>query len=109
MRTKYPDIVWPIEYRTVAADDIYLSPAFGRASVAISVHQSYKLEYAAFFKDVESIFRNHRGRPHWGKIHWHTARDLQDLYPMWQQFHEVRQRLDPAGRFMNDYLRSVML
>lgn len=109
MCTKYPDIVWPIEYRTVAADDIYLSPAFGRASVAISVHQSYKLEYEAFFKDVETIFRNYRGRPHWGKIHWHTARDLQELYPMWQQFHVVRQRLDPGGRFMNDYLRSVML
>lgn len=108
MRTKYPDIIWPIEYRTVAADDSYLSPAFGRSSVAISVHQSYKLPYEAFFADVEAIFRNYHGRPHWGKIHWHTARDLQDLYPMWQQFHEIRQRLDPAGRFMNAYLRHIM-
>jgi FAD/FMN-containing dehydrogenase len=109
MQTKYPQVTWPIEYRTLGADDIYLSPAYGRASVTISVHQAHHLPYEAFFADVEAIFRNHEGRPHWGKVHSHTASQLRSLYPMWDQFQQVRERLDPQGRFMNDYLRLILL
>jgi FAD/FMN-containing dehydrogenase len=107
MQTKYRDVTWPIEYRTLGADDIYLSPAYGQDSVTISVHQAHNLPYESFFADVEAICRNHRGRPHWGKIHTHTARELRQLYPMWDRFQSVRTRLDPRGRFMNDYLRSI--
>lgn len=109
MLKKHRDITWDVEYRTLAADDIYLSPASGRDAVAISLHQSHDLSYHAFFADAEAIFRNHSGRPHWAKIHTHSARELRALYPMWRQFQEVRRRLDPAGRFMNEYLRGLML
>jgi FAD/FMN-containing dehydrogenase len=109
MLKKHRDITWDVEYRTLAADGIYLSPASGRDAVAISLHQSHDLSYRAFFADAEAIFRNHGGRPHWAKIHTHSARELRALYPMWQQFQEVRRRLDPAGRFMNEYLRGLML
>ena len=64
MQEKYPDVLWPIEYRTLAADDIDLSPAYGRATVTISIHQAAELPYQAFFADAEAIFRNHGGRPH---------------------------------------------
>jgi FAD-linked oxidoreductase len=107
MQRKYPAVTWPIEYRTLGADDIDLSPAYERDSVTISVHQAGELPYQAFFADVEAIFRNYRGRPHWGKIHTHTARELRDLYPMWAHFQAVRTRLDPQGRFLNSYLRSL--
>jgi len=90
MQRRYQDIAWPIEYRTVAADKIPLSPAYGRESVTISVHQAANLPYQPFFADVEAIFRNHRGRPHWGKIHTHRARDLEATYPKWAAFQAVR-------------------
>ncbi len=109
MRRKHPAVTWPIEYRTQRADDIPLSPAFGRETVTISLHQDSSLPYRAFFADAEAIFRNHRGRPHWGKIHGHTARELADIYPQWAQFQEVRQALDPAGIFLNPYLRELLL
>lgn len=108
MRTRYPEIVWPLEYRTLAADDIPLSPAYGRESVTISVHQAAELPYQPFFADVEAIFRNHSGRPHWGKIHSHSARELRALYPLWDQFQTVRHHLDPHGLFLNDYLRLIL-
>ena len=73
-------MTWPIEYRTVAADDIFLSPHFGRGSVTISIHQAHNLPYDSFFAAAEAIFRNHNGRPHWGKIHSHRAKDLYRLY-----------------------------
>ena len=104
---KHAGVRWPVEYRTVGADDIYLSPHHGRASVTISIHQVHDLPHQAFFAAAEAIFRNHRGRPHWGKMHSHTARELRDLYPQWAQFQAVRRRVDPQGRFMNVYLHAI--
>jgi FAD/FMN-containing dehydrogenase len=109
MRTRHPDVFWPVEYRTLAASDIPLSPAFGRAIVTISIHQAVDLPREAFFADAEAIFRNHRGRPHWGKLHTLTARDLRDLYPKFDAFRAVRDRLDPAGRFLNAHLRTLFV
>jgi FAD-linked oxidoreductase len=109
MQTRYPEVIWPIEYRTLAGDDIWLSPAYGRATVTISVHQAAELPYNPFFADVEAIFRNHHGRPHWGKIHSHTARELRALYPHWDDFQQIRTQLDPHGRFLNPHLRTLFL
>jgi FAD/FMN-containing dehydrogenase len=109
MQTRYPDVIWPIEYRTVRADDIPLSPAYGRATVTISIHQAAELPHEPFFRDAEAIFRSHAGRPHWGKLHSHTARELRALYPELDAFRAVRERLDPGGRFLNDHLRTLLL
>jgi len=108
MRSRYPDVVWPVEYRTLAADDIPLSPASGRATVTISVHEAAERPYAAFFADAEAIFRNHRGRPHWGKIHTHDHAALRALYPAWDDFQATRRQLDPKGRFTNAHLATIL-
>jgi FAD/FMN-containing dehydrogenase len=108
MQTRYPEIIWPIEYRTVRADDIPLSPAFRRATVTISIHQAAELPYEQFFSDAESVFRHFHGRPHWGKLHHHTAPQLRSLYPQFDAFRAVRERLDPHGRFLSDYLRNLI-
>jgi FAD/FMN-containing dehydrogenase len=107
MRTRHADVLWPVEYRTVAADDGWLSPMHGRDSVAISIHQDAALPCDAFFADVEPVFREHGGRPHWGKIHNLGARELAPLYPMWERFLATRRRLDPNGVFLNDHLREL--
>jgi FAD/FMN-containing dehydrogenase len=104
MRRKHTSVTWPIEYRTQAADDIPISAAHGRATVAISIHQAATLPHAEFFADAEKIFRRHGGRPHWGKMHSLACRDLQDLYPEWERFVAVRRRIDPLGRFLNEFL-----
>jgi len=109
MLEKHRNVKWSVEYRSLKADDIDLSPAYERDAVTISVHQGAELSYQPFFHDVEAIFRNHRGRPHWGKLHSHVGRELRELYPMWDRFHAMREKLDPRGRFMNPYLRQVLL
>ncbi len=108
MKSVHPDVLWPIEYRTVAADDASLSPHQGRPSVTISLHQAADLPHEKFFADAQAILLEHGGRPHWGK--WHTLRsqDFESLYPGWKTFQVVRKRLDPAGVFMNDHLRVVL-
>ncbi len=77
--------------------------------MTISIHQAAELPYQPFFDDAEAIFRNHRGRPHWGKCHGYRARDLRECYPGWDAFAAVRERLDPQGRFLNEYLRAIMI
>lgn len=98
---------FPIEYRAVAADDIWLSPFYQRDSAVISVHMYVGMPYQAYFDGCEAIFRNHQGRPHWGKMHGLTARELRDMYPMWDRFQAVRRQLDPRGVFMSDYLTRI--
>jgi FAD/FMN-containing dehydrogenase len=107
MRERHSSVTWPIEYRTVAADALDLSPNHGRATVAISIHQAADLDHRAFFADAEPIFRAHNGRPHWGKMHSLTASELAPLYPRWSHFQQVRQQLDPTGVFLNEHLRRL--
>ncbi|MBX9790664.1 MAG: FAD-binding protein [Pirellulales bacterium] len=108
MRDRFADVTWPVEYRTLAADDIWLSPAYGRETVTISVHDAADRPFAKFFAAVEAIFRRYDGRPHWGKIHTLSAAELGELYPRWDDAMAVRRRIDPAGRFLNEHLRRVV-
>ncbi len=92
---------------TVAADDAFLSNAYGRRTVTLSIHQDGALPYREFFQDVEPIFWSYGGRPHWGKIHTLGAAQLRDLYPEWERFLAIREQLDPTGCFLNLHLRDV--
>ena len=97
----------PVEYRYVKADDIPLSMFEGRHSCAISIHQHYSMDHHDFFAAIEPIFWKYQGRPHWGKLHSLGARQLQALYPRWKEFTELRQALDPQGRFVNAHLAGL--
>lgn len=107
LRSRHPDVVWPVEYRTLAADDAMLSQAHGRDSVTISIHRDGAKSFREVFADLEAVFRDHEGRPHWGKIHTRGADDLAKLYPDWERFLALRRRLDPDGRFLNPHLRHL--
>ena len=107
IREKHTQITWGVEYRTVAADDLLLSPAFGRQTVAISIHEAAEVSYERFFRDAQAVFLNHGGRPHWGKIHYCDTARLRSLYPEWDGFWRLRNRLDPKGVFLNDYMREL--
>lgn len=109
MREKGGNFVFPIEYRTVRGDDIWMSPFEGRDSATIAVHQYAKQTYRKLFDGVEDIFKQYGGRPHWGKLHTQTAKELRDIYPKWDQFQAVRERLDPQGKFLTPYLRRLFV
>lgn len=98
---------FPVEYRYVKGDDIWLSPFYGRDSAAISVHQYQGMDHRHYFAGAEAIFRNHGGRPHWGKMHTLVARDLEPLYPRWNDFLKLRQEIDPQGVFINPWLQKI--
>ncbi len=99
---------FPLEYRYVKGDDIWLSQFQGRDSCSISVHQYYEQDYHAYFDRIERIFWKYDGRPHWGKLHQLNHRQLRELYPHWQDFQEVRASLDPQGKFLNGHLETLL-
>lgn len=100
---------FPIEFRYVKGDNIWLSPFYQRDSVSISIHQFYKQDYHAIFDLVEPILQKYQGRPHWGKLHSMSAASLCDLYPKWDEFMALRQQLDPQQKWLNPYLKQLFL
>ncbi len=101
-------VSFPVQVRLSAADNIPLSPSFGRESCHIAVRQYHLRPHETYFSAVEAIAREVGGRPHWGKLHYRTAEDLAPAYPLFSEFLEVRDRYDPDRRFGNDYLRRVL-
>lgn len=101
-------ITFPVEVRLTAADNIPLSPAFGRQTCYVTAHQYHRRPHDKYFAAFEAIAREVDGRPHWGKLHYRTAEDLAPAYPLFNEFLAVREEYDPDRRFGNDYLRRVL-
>lgn len=100
-------ISFPIEVRTAAPDDLWLSTAYGRDTGYVAVHRYLREDHREYFSAVEDIFRDYDGRPHWGKLHTRSAADLRDLYPHFDDFLAVRDEFDPNRVFANPYLRQI--
>ena len=101
-------IEFPIEVRFAAADDRWLSTAYGRATGYIAVHRYWRADPSEYFEAVEQIMLEHGGRPHWGKLHTLTADRLREIYPRFEDFTALRDELDPDRRFTNRYLDRVL-
>lgn len=101
-------ITFPIEVRFAAADDVWMSTGHDRDNAYVAVHQYYKTDYREYFGVAESIFTEHEGRPHWGKIHTLDADYLRKRYAHFDEFVAIRDRLDPKRTFTNPYLDRVL-
>jgi alditol oxidase len=97
------------EIRSIAADDLWLSPAYERDSVAI--HFTWIRDAAAVAPVValvEEALAPFDARPHWGKVFHPDAALLRGLYPRLADFGRLRAQLDPAGLFGNDWLDACL-
>jgi FAD-linked oxidoreductase len=101
------DVVFPLEYRYVKGDDLWLSMDEGGDRAAISVHRTAAEDYRPLFDAVEPVFWKYGGRPHWGKIHTLGHAELTKLYPRFEDFRRLRAELDPAGRLLNPHLKKL--
>ena len=101
-------VIFPVELRFVQGDEALLSPAGGRETVYIAVHNYVGMPWEAYMRAAAAIGAEHGARPHWGKRHFHTAETLKPLYPGWDRFQKVRAKLDPEGRFTNEYVKRVL-
>jgi FAD-linked oxidoreductase len=102
-------VSFPVEVRVTRGDDIPLSTASGRDSAYLAVHMYRGTPgYERFFRAVEGELAAMGGRPHWGKLHFRSAEDLQPAYPRWGEFQAARDAVDPQRVFTNGYVRRVL-
>lgn len=101
-------VQFPVEVRFTGPDDVWLSHGYGRESAYVAVHQYTGSEFEPYFRGMEAICEPLGGRPHWGKMHYRTAETLRPSYPRFDDFRAVRDRLDPARVFANEYLDRVL-
>lgn len=98
------------ELRSVAADDLWMSMAYRRRSLAI--HFTWKPEWDAvtqLLPEIEARLKPFAPRPHWGKVNTLRAADLAPVYPKLPEFKQLMNHYDPQGKFVNAYLRQELL
>lgn len=97
-----------LEVGFVAADDVWLSPAFGRDSAFVRLKRFRGIEQDSIANTFADVMERHDARPHWGSAHGRDAGSLAQLYPRWKDFLALRAKLDPRGVFLNDYLSRLL-
>jgi xylitol oxidase len=98
------------EIRTVAADRLWMSTAYGQDSVAL--HFTWEPAAAAVadvLVDLERVLSPFAARPHWGKVFRADAAAIAPLYERHADFVRLTERLDPRGAFRNAWLEDHVL
>jgi alditol oxidase len=101
-------LLWITELRTIAADNLWLSGAFERDTLAI--HFTWKKDDAIYpiIAKVEAALRPFNYRPHWGKVFTADAGYLKSVYPRLGEFKALVEALDPTRKFENSFTRSSL-
>jgi FAD-linked oxidoreductase len=107
MLASQPDAVFPMEVRTTAADDAYLSSNYRMATTVISVSGQPGHDYWPYLRAVDRLLGEFGARVHWGKLHFLTPGQLAERYPESARFIAIRREFDPDGVFLNDHLRPL--
>jgi xylitol oxidase len=98
------------EVRTIAADTLWLSGAYGRDTVGIHfTWQPRETEVRALLPRIEAELLPLGARPHWGKLFTVDAEWMPRLYPRWDDFRALTRSLDPRGAFRNAYSERMGL
>jgi xylitol oxidase len=93
------------ELRTIAADELWLSPAYGRASFAI--HFTWIRDHAAVapvLKAIEEQLAPFDARPHWGKVFEMNPDAVRARYERMPDFSALAGRFDPTRKFRNAFV-----
>ena len=97
------------EIRTIAADELWMSPCYQQACV--SLHFTWKPDWPgvkAVVPVIESQLSPFRPRPHWGKLFTMSREQLQEGYPKLPDFRQLMNKWDPTAKFTNSFLEHCL-
>ena len=95
------------EIRTMAADELWMSPFYQRDSVGI--HFTWMPDEPGvreLLPDIEAALEPFEPRPHWGKIFTMAGGALRSRYPRVIEFRQLAGELDRTGKFRNEFLNA---
>jgi alditol oxidase len=93
------------EFRTIAADDLWISPCYQRPSMTL--HFTWKPEWPAVKKVlplIEEKLAPFSVRPHWGKLFTMSPAVLRSRYAKMQDYQALLKHYDPNGKFRNEFI-----
>jgi xylitol oxidase len=97
------------EIRTIAADDLWMSPCYQQDSVAI--HFTWQQDWPAVkavLPEIENALAPFGVRPHWGKLFTIAPAVLRSRYKRLAEFVELAKMYDPQGKFRNEFLNTYI-
>ncbi|MFJ3892284.1 FAD-binding protein [Streptomyces sp. NPDC090083] len=109
IRETVSSVLQTCEVRTVAADAQWLSPSYGRDTVAL--HFTWIEDTEAVLpvvRRLEEALDPFDARPHWGKVFTTPAEVLRGRYPRLGDFAALARGLDAEGKFTNAFVRDVL-
>jgi alditol oxidase len=109
IRARIAPLVQTSELRTIAADDLWLSPAYRRDAVAI--HFTWLPDWpgvSAMLPVIEDRLAPFDPRPHWAKLSALGIERYRATYPKLEAFSALRDRFDPDRRFANAFLARTV-
>lgn len=97
------------EIRSVAADTLWLSSAYRQDTIGFHFtwHPEWEPANAAV-QAVEAALAPFNPRPHWAKLFTLPASTIAARFPRMSDFRALAQRLDPEGKFRNEFVTGVI-
>jgi alditol oxidase len=95
------------ELRTIAADNLWMSPCYQRPSMTI--HFTWKPEWPAVksvLPMIEEKLAPFAAKPHWAKLFTMAPAHLQSLYQRLPDYRALLKHYDPSGKFRNEFLNT---
>jgi xylitol oxidase len=95
------------EIRTIAADDLWMSPCYKQP--CITIHFTWKQDWPAVSKVlpvIEKELAPFHARPHWGKLFTTSPATLKSIYTRLPEFVQLSKKYDPQGKFHNEFLNT---
>ena len=105
LRDKITPHLFITEFRTIAADDLWISPCYQQPSMAI--HFTFKPEWPAvqaLLPQIEASLAPFSPRPHWGKLNTVSSAQLHREYTKMSAYQALLKQYDPQGKFRNQFL-----
>jgi xylitol oxidase len=109
MQDRISPLLLTSEIRTMAADELWLSQAYGCDRVGI--HFTWTRDQPAVelvLPEIEAALAPFHPIPHWGKLFTLPAEEVQSRYSRLGDFRALLGRYDPDGKFRNAFVERYI-
>jgi xylitol oxidase len=105
MRDQIAPLLQVSEVRTVAADDLWLSPCYRQPCACLHFTLvKDRPAVRALLPAIEAALAPFEPRPHWGKLFTLPPEQVHARYPRLGDFRRLMARFDPDGKFRNAFV-----